>query len=146
MHVDFTTTYGFTWPINQIFKPCVTSEQETLHCCVVVPFIQRVPRWALLRRRRQPTVTKGVKGLARWRTAFSAPSCNGRIRASEEGRNHAKRARKKSAASEPPKSPSTSLRAAVQCCLEAGSGTERTSRASKSEESENSRFVRSWIG
>ena len=107
MHVDFPTTYGFTWPINQIFKPCVTSEQETLRCCVVVPFIQRVPRWALLRRRRQPTVTKGVKGLARWRTAFSAPSCNGRIRASEEGRNHAKRARKESAASEPLKSPST---------------------------------------
>ena len=64
MHVDFATTYGFTWPINQIFKPCVTSEQETLRCSVVVPFIPRVPRWALLRRRR-PTVTKGVKGLAR---------------------------------------------------------------------------------
>ena len=81
MHVDFPTTYGFTWPINQTFKSCVTSEQETLHCCVVVPFIQRVPRRALLCRRRQPTVTKGVKGLARWRTAFSAPSCNERIRA-----------------------------------------------------------------
>ena len=126
MHVDFPTTYGFTKPINQILEPCVTSKQETLRRSVVVPFIPRVPRWALLRRRAADQQSrKESKSSLVGVVHFLLRHVMGGSERAKRGRNHAKRARKESAASKPPKSPSISFLAGVQCCLKAGSGTEK---------------------